>query len=210
MSGPAFKNKLIDCRQCGRKIMVRAADADRGQILCSHAGCGAVNDLAPVAPAGVAAYQYDESLALSLPGHGLLTYLGGGAPVVLPVRLGENIIGTDPSCTIPVSRYQHDGRCYISRRHCTLTVTFDQWLGTLRYQLRDGTLDPADQSLKPSLNGTWLGSERLHKTEVIDVPNGALITLGGLDRFQLTHQPINPVMQATYRIDITLNADQTQ
>ncbi len=156
------------------------------------------------------AFQYDPSLAVSLPAHGQLTYLNGSMPVMLPLHLGDNVIGTDEVCQIRVERYQHEGRCYISRRHCTLTVSLDKWLGTLRYQLQDGAIDPVEKTQKPSLNGTWLNGVRLHKTEQIDVIDGGIITLGGLDQFRLSHQSIDPTMRETYRVDIAYSADQTQ
>jgi FHA domain len=199
----AFKTTLQNCQQCGRKIMVRPADVERGSITCTHLGCGAMNVFHK-------AFQYDSSLATGLPAHGQLTYLNSAVPVMLPIQLGINVIGTDSACQIQVSRYQHEGRCYISRRHCTLTVTLDKWLGTLRYQLQDGAVDPVEKTLKPSLNGTMLNGVLLLKGEQIDVDNGGLITLGGIDQFRLSHQLIDPVMRDTYRVDIHLSADQTQ
>ena len=201
------KTTLMNCGQCGRRIMVRPADAERGEIVCSHVGCGAVNSLQT-------SYQYDQSLALSLPAHGTLTYLSGSDParpaVVFPLQFGDNVIGTDTACQVRLDRYLHEGRCYISRRHCTLTVSFDKWLGTLRYQLQDGSHDPATNTLKTSLNGTLVDGIALRKTEQIDVADGRIITLGGLDQFRLTHQLIDPVMRETYRIDVPHTLDQTQ
>ncbi|WP_375446686.1 FHA domain-containing protein [uncultured Fibrella sp.] len=198
-----FKTTLVACQQCGRKIMVRPADAERGTIVCSHVGCSALNTLNK-------AYQYDPSLAVGLPAHGRLTYLNSPVPVMLPLLLGDNVIGTDASCQIRLERYLHEGRCYISRRHCTLTVSLDKWLGTLRYQIRDGVVDPVEKAVKPSLNGTWLNGVLLHKTEQIDVADGGIITLGGIDQLRVSHQLIDPVMRDTYRVELTYSADQTQ
>lgn len=187
--------------------MVRQPDIDRGSIVCSHVGCGAINSLSK-------SVEYDLRLALDLPHHGHLIYQADPS-VVLPLRLGTNVIGTGDSCSSRVARYQHKGRCYISRRHCTLTVVFDPWAGTLRYQLQDGADDPTERTWtqdrhKPSLNGTLLNGLRLQPTDIIDVGDGEFISLGGADTFQLIHAKIDPILRDTYRIDMEFNADLTQ
>ena len=110
--------------------MVRAADAQRGSIICSHAGCGAENELQKVV-------HYDDSVLRGLPNFGQLTYLGS-PETVYKLKAGPNVMGTADSCAVRVNRFEHNGRCFISRRHCTLTVTFDKWTGLLRYCLQDG------------------------------------------------------------------------
>ncbi len=200
MSG--FKTSLINCQQCGRRIMVRIVDAERGLITCSHVGCGAVNVLQK-------AFHYDENIVQGLPGFGQLTYLGK-PETVHPLRFGPNVIGTADSCTVQVARFVHNGRCFVSRRHCTLTVTFDKWTGQLRYQLQDGAVDAAAQTTQYSLNGTWLNTMLLQKTEMIDVGDSDQITLGGTDRFRLTQYAIPPVMLDTYKVGLDFNPDRTQ
>ena len=197
-----FKTTLMTCQRCGRKIMVRGTDMEQGQITCSHVGCGAINSLQTT-------FQYDQSLALSLPAYGQLTYLNAES-VVLPIRFGDNILGTDASCDVRLERYQHEGHCYISRRHCLLTVSFDKWLGTLRYQLQDGSIDPTTKSLKTSLNGTYLNDVMLQKIEHIDMADGDVITLGGIDRFRLSPYVIDPAMRETYQVTVPHSLDQTQ
>lgn len=182
--------------------MVRATDVERGYIRCSHTGCGQTNELTPTV-------EYDARLAIDLPSHGQLTYLNDPT-VVLPLRFGENVVGTSDSCHLRVARYQHSGRCYISRRHCTLTVAFDPWAGTLRYQLQDGAIDPLERTHKPSLNGTLLNGVRLRPSEIIDVGPTDRVSLGGADTFQLMHALIDPVVRETYRITRGFNADLTQ
>ena len=199
---PLSKLSLMDCGYCGRKIMVRSTDVERGSIVCSHPGCGQINSL-------TLTVEYDERLALDLPNHGHLTYLGDPA-VVLRLRFGANVIGTGDSASLRVARYTHKGRCYISRRHCTLTVAFDQWAGTLRYQLQDGAPDPAERVHKPSLNGTLLNGVALRPTELVDMAPGDLLSLGGADVFQLSPAQIDPVVRETYRISRDFNADLTQ
>lgn len=200
MSG--FRTTLINCQQCGRRIMVRPSDAERGSIQCSHIGCGAVNTLATGS-------YFDETIVRGLPGFGQLTYLNDQASTY-PLQFGRNVIGTSDLATIRVDRFMHNGKCFISRRHCTLTITFDKWAGTLRYQLEDGFADPETREKQFSLNGTSLNHIALQKTEVIDVADGGIITLGGADRFQLTHYLIEPVMLSTYKVDLAFNPDHTQ
>lgn len=197
-----FRTTLITCQQCGRRIMVRAADAERGTITCSHIGCGAINILQT-------AFQYDEAIINGLPDFGHLTYLGT-PETTYPLQFGPNIIGTGDGCTVRVNRFEHGGRCFISRWHCTLIVTFDKWTGQLRYCVQDGAIEPESQSMRFSLNGTLLNGTALLKTERIDVGDGDVITLGGADRFRLVHARINPAMLDTYKVDLAFNPDRTQ
>ena len=196
------KTSLIDCQQCGRKIMVRPADWERGAVTCSHVGCGAVNGLPT-------AFHYDETIVRGLPSFGHLTYQGSSAGEY-PLQFGENVIGTADSCAVPVERFVHNGQCFVSRRHCTLTVTFDKWTGHLRYQLQDGAADPNTGAMRYSLNGTMLNGSPLSRTELIDVNDGGQITLGGVDQFRLTHYHIPPLMLDTYKITLDFNPDQTE
>ena len=200
MSG--FKTTLITCRQCGRRIMVRAADAERGSITCSHVGCETVNSLQM-------AFHYDENIVRGLPGFGQLTYVDN-PETSYPLQFGSNVIGTADSCSVPVNRFVHNGRCFISRRHCTLIVAFDKWTGQLRYHLQDGAVDGQTQLVQSSLNGTQLNSIPLQKGDVIDVSDGEVITLGGIDRFRLSHFAIPSTMLETYKIELDFNPDRTQ
>ncbi|GAB3261185.1 hypothetical protein GCM10027347_26060 [Larkinella harenae] len=197
-----FKTTLIECQQCGRRIMVRAADADRGSIVCSHVGCGAVNNLKK-------AFQYDEAIVHGLPAFGRLTNVDK-PELAYALHYGPNVIGTADTCTIQVERFLHNGRCFISRRHCTLNVAFDKWTGKLRYQLHDGFLDTSQQQIQYSLNGTLLNGMALQKTEMIDVEHEGIITLGGADRFRLTHFSIPAIMLDTYKVEQTYSADHTE
>lgn len=200
MSG--FKTTLITCQQCGRRIMVRAADAERGSIVCSHVGCGAVNVLQ-------GAFQYDEAIVQGLPSFGQLTYLGDSG-ATYPLRFGSNGIGTSDANAVRVERFVHNGRCFISRRHCTLTVTFDKWKGQLRYHLQDGAPEPGSPVNQPSLNGTLVDGVPMLKAEIIDVNDQSIITLGGLDRFRLTHFSIPSTMLETYKVALDYNPDRTE
>ncbi|MBD2699295.1 FHA domain-containing protein [Spirosoma sp. BT702] len=197
-----FKTTLITCQQCGRRIMVRAADVERGFITCSHTGCGAVNVLETTG-------YYDEGFLHDLDSLGQLTYQGDSIRTY-SLQFGSNVIGIASSCTVQVERSVHNGRCFISRRHCTLTVTFDKWTGLLRYQLQDGAVDPATQVMHHSKNGIQLNGVTLAKAELIDVPDGGIITLGGLDQFRLNHVSISPDALITHKVETVFNPDQTQ
>ncbi|ADB38983.1 FHA domain-containing protein [Spirosoma linguale] len=197
-----FKTTLIDCRQCGRRIMVRAADAERGSIVCSHLGCGAINTLS-------AGFQYDENIVRGLPAFGQLTYLGD-SQLIYPLQFGRNVIGTSDLCTVQLDRFMHNGRCFISRRHSTLTVAFDKWTGQLRYHLQDGAIDNDGKTHQYSLNGTKLNATPLQKTEIVDVEDEGIVTLGGVDSFRLSHYVIPSAMLDTYKVELDFNPDRTQ
>lgn len=197
-----FRNVLIDCRQCGRKILVKPSDMQRGQIVCTHKDCGAVNPLAmPV--------QYDERVVQGLPAFGYLSPVADSS-VRLPLRYGALVLGTSDVADVPIPRFVHDGRCYISRRHCTLTVVFDRWTGQLRYQLQDGATDPATGEHRGSMNGTWIDNMTLKPGEIVEIPDGGQVVLGGVDAFQLTHYRLDPAMLSTYEIRMGYNPAQTE
>ena len=198
----SFKMTLISCQQCRGKVMVRAADAERGYVTCTHVNCGAVNYLSKD-------FHYDETIVRGLPSFGQLTY-EGNLTTTYPLQFGENVVGTGESCEVQVERFMHDGRCFVSRRHATITVTFDKWTGKLRYQLQDGAVDTEISAMKYSLNGTRLNGALLSRTECIDVGNGERITLGSVDRFQLTHYAIPPLMLNTYKVALNFNPDRTE
>lgn len=197
-----FKNTLIQCQQCRRKILVKPADSERGHILCTHTGCGAVNSLS-------ASFYYDEAIVMGLPDCGQLTYLNN-ASVWFALRFGVNIIGVGSDSTIQLPRFLHNNQCYISRQHCTLTVLFDKWTGQLRYQLQDGVVLPNTGTYQPSKNGTAVNQTKLRFTELIDVPDGGLITLGGIDTFRLSHYRFPAALLDTYRVHLQFDPDQTE
>ncbi|MCY7350495.1 MAG: FHA domain-containing protein [Cytophagaceae bacterium] len=198
----SFKNTLINCQYCGQAIMVKAADAERGEIVCKHPNCGKVNLLNMQT-------CYDPAITEGLPTFGQLTY-AGRPDLVYPLRFGKNVIGTGSDCEVAVERFQHGGKCYISRRHCTLDVTFDKWRGQLRYLVQNGAFDPAVNQHRNSLNGTYLNEVLLKDTEQIDVSEGNSIRLGGNDQFLLETYRIPEPMLATYRVTSCFDADSTQ
>ena len=153
--------------------------------------------------------QYDERIVQGLPAFGHLSLLGDSS-VRLPLRYGVHTLGTSKQADLSVPRLLHNGRCYISRGHCTLTVAFDRWTGQLRYQLQDGAIDPDTGERRPSMNGTLIDKIALKPGEIMEIPNGGQVILGGMDVFQLTHYPIDPAMLATYEMSLGYNPEQTE
>lgn len=198
----SFKNTLINCQHCGQAILVKATDAERGEIRCKHPNCGKLNLLSTQS-------SYDPAITDGLPAFGQLTYVGR-TDRAYPLRFGKNVIGIGTDCEVVVERFQHGGKCYISRRHCTLEVTFDKWQGQLRYLIQNGAIDPATNQHRESLNGTWVHDTLLKERERVDASEGDIIRLGGTDRFLLNTYTIPEPMLETYRILSCFDPDSTQ
>lgn len=196
-----FKNTLISCQKCGKLIAVKARDFESGTIECTHAGCGQVNPLTQP--------YYDEQILEGLPAFGRLVQQANSA-TTYPLRLGINVVGHSPICEVVVERLVHDGKCYISRRHCTIEVIFDKWKGNFRYQLLDGASDLDSNQYKNSLNGTLLNGYLLQNGEKIDIGDQGLIGLGGKDFFRLEVYRILPRMLESYQMLKPLEPDETQ
>ncbi len=121
-----------------------------------------------------------------------------------------NVVGTAPTCEIAVERYVHEGKCYISRRHCTIDVLFNKWTGRFRYQVQDGASDVDSHQYKNSLNGTQLNGYLLQNSEKIDMGNGGQLSLGGKDVFLLETYCIPDTMLASYLMVKPVEPDETQ
>lgn len=197
-----FKNSLIECQQCRRKILVKPADVERGTITCSHVGCGAINSLAT-------SWYYSPTILDGLSEVGMLSG-NVDSSVALPLQLGINTLGVGNEASVILPRILHGNQCFISRLHCTLTITFDKWAGQLRYQLQDGVITTDTNLVKISKNGTLLNDLRLKPGEVIDIPDGGLITLGGLDTFRLSHHLFSPERLITYKTQSDFDPDSTE
>ena len=196
-----FKNTLITCQKCGKRIAVKVRDFENGAIQCTHTGCGYLNPL-------VQSY-YDERILLGLPSFGHLVYVAD--PIQkYPLRLGTNVIGHSSTCEVVVERYVHEGKCYISRRHCTLEVLFNKWTGRFRYQLQDGASDLDSHQYKNSLNGTQLNGYLLQNGEKMDLADRGLLGLGGKDVFRLEAYLIPERMLESYRVAKAIEPDETQ
>lgn len=169
--------------------------------MCTHAGCGHSNQL-------VQSY-YDDRILQGLPAYGQL--VSPASPTMkYPLRLGTNVVGISPGCEVVVERYIHGGKCYISRRHCTVEVLFNKWTGRFRYQVQDGASDINSHQYKNSLNGTLLNGYLLQNGEKIDMENGGLLSLGGKDVFRLEPYSIPDTMLASYLMVKPIEPDETQ
>ena len=197
----ASKNTLMACQKCGKSVAVRVRDFENGSIRCTHAGCGHVNPLAQS--------YYDDRILQGLPGFGQLIYQGSPA-TRYPLGPGINVVGTSSTSDVEVKRYVHAGKCYISRRHCTIEVLFNKWTGRLRYQIQDGASDLDSHQYKNSLNGTLLNGYLLQNGEKIDLDNGELLSLGGKDMFRLEAYRIPDAMLASYLMVKPIEPDETQ
>lgn len=193
-----FRTTLMPCPACGGQLLVRAADVEQGYMTCQHTGCGR-----QVTVAG--SFYFQEDLLKGLDQCGHLT-----DPRFpdrhYPLRPGTNYIGTATECHVCLPAVLHEGRRYVSRQHCTLTVVFDKWQGRLRYLLEDGTAD----GQKHSLNGTFLEKQRLQPGEQVDVADGQHIGLGPLDTLRLTHVVPSQAQLNQYRVETLFNPDLTQ
>ncbi len=196
-----FKNTLISCQKCGKSIAVKVRDFESGSIQCRHPGCGQVNVLTQS--------YYDERILQGLPEFGRLVHQADPA-MSYPLRLGVNVVGHSPTCEVAVERLVHEGKCYISRRHCTIEVIFDKWRGNFRYQLLDGASDSDSQRHKNSLNGTMLNGYLLQNGEKIDIGDRGVVGLGGKDFFRLEAYLIPPRMLESYQLLKPLESDETQ
>ncbi|HAK76313.1 MAG TPA: hypothetical protein DCM71_05255 [Runella sp.] len=196
-----FKNAIINCQKCGKLIIVKSRDFEKGTIQCAHQNCGYVNKLT--------LEFYDDRILQGLPLFGQLVYVENPS-LSYPLQMGVNTIGHSSSCTVHTERFIHDGKCYLSRRHCTIEVFFDQWTGLLRYILQDGALETESGQFKYSLNGTSIGSYFLKNGEKLDVPNKGLINLGGRDIFRLEVYEIPTAMLQSYKVSKLFDPDETQ
>ena len=196
-----FKNTIIPCQKCGKLIAVKVRDFENGAIQCTHPGCGHINQLTQA--------FYDERILLGLPSFGQLVYQKDPA-LRYPLRVGVNTVGHSSSCTVHVKRFINDGKCYLSRKHCTIEVLFDKWTGKLRYTLQDGVIDPESGQYKNSLNGTFLNSYLLQNGEKMDIADQGLVGLGGVDVFRLEAYFIPQSMLQTYLTQKLLEPDETQ
>ncbi|RDB02388.1 FHA domain-containing protein [Runella aurantiaca] len=196
-----FKNTIVPCQKCGKLIAVKVRDFENGAIQCTHTGCGHINQL--TLP------YYDERILQGLPSFGHLIYHDNPS-IVYPLRFGINVVGHSSSCHVHVERFLHEGKCYLSRRHCTIEVLFDKWDGNLRYQIQDGAIDSETGDYKNSLNGTLLNGYLLQNGEKIDVTDQGLVCLGGIDVFRLEVYQIPQAMRQTYLTFKPFELDETQ
>lgn len=196
-----FKNTILNCQKCNKLIVAKTKDFEQGSIKCTHLGCGFINLLTE--------YYYDEKILSGLSTFGYLIYQKNPSKRY-PLQVGINTIGHSPTCNVQVERFLHDGKCFISRQHCTIEVLFNKWSGQLRYVLQDGAMDEASSTYKTSLNGTQLNGYLLRNSEKMDITDKNLICLGGSDFFRLEVYLFPAAMLETYLVSKSFGADETQ
>jgi FHA domain len=195
-----FKNDLVKCQKCQKESLVTVKDFQKGSFICQHKGCGHANQLFQT--------YYDDKLLIGLPHAGQLVAIGNPTEVYL-LKLGENIIGVGDQATIKLNKKLHNGKCYVSRQHCTITVVFDKWHGVLRYLLEDGVIDLHTRERKYSLNNTLLKGKKVEKQEIIDIATGESINLGGEDAYCLKHHLFSDELRNSYKVMQRLNENDT-
>ena len=199
-----LKNTLIQCKKCNGKIMVKPSDLERGEIKCSHKNCDYINTFNDE-------FHFDSGIIQGLPSFGKLIYLNKQMHD-FSLKFGSNIIGTSESADVYLTRslFIQEGQCFISRQHCTLEIKFDRWFGSLRYSVFDGFYDSNEKKHKKSLNGTTINALPLKESEIIDVVNGDVLTIGGVDKFRLETYSIPLLMLETYKTKLDFDPDRTQ
>jgi pSer/pThr/pTyr-binding forkhead associated (FHA) protein len=198
----SVKNSIINCQKCGKIIVVRAKDYEKGSILCSHAGCNFTNLLLK--------YYYNQNLVNAIPSYGRIIHTQK-VHLIFDLQIGLNVVGQSSTCQVQLPRILHSDKCYISRRHCTIDVKFDRWAGKLRYLIQDGasSLEHAGEH-QSSLNGTTVNGYLLKRDEKIDLLNNEVINLGGMDIFKIETYEIPPSLLESYRITDYFNPEETQ
>lgn len=184
-----FKNDMIFCIKCRKKNFIKVGAFEAGYFNCSH--CSHHNKLS--------AYIYNERILEKLPHVGLLVSMKDSAERYV-LKVGKNVLGVGEMADVILNRVMHNGKCFISRRHCTLTVSFDNRNGRLNYLLEDGAPDPITNEHKASLNYTFYKEKRIDRDESVYVADNGLINLGGEDTFRLEHVIIPEGTLDAYKI----------
>ncbi|TDE08302.1 FHA domain-containing protein [Dyadobacter psychrotolerans] len=182
------KNEIIACSKCRNGSLVIAKDFAAGFFLCKK--CGHVNT--------VSTQVYDEEVLEKLPHTGFLVSVNNPSEIYA-LRPGVNVIGVGEMADVVLKRVTHDGKCFISRQHCTITVSFGKWNGQLSYLLEDGAADPTG-GRKASLNHTFYKGKKVEQQDALYVGNQDLINLGGEDAYRLEHYIIPAGTLENYKI----------
>jgi pSer/pThr/pTyr-binding forkhead associated (FHA) protein len=192
------KNDMVDCYKCKKSNFVKASTFEIGFFKCS--GCGQENKLFNT--------HYDERILIGLHQFGSIVSVNNAAERYA-LKIGKNIIGVGEMADIIVKRVTHNGKCFISRKHCTLEVKFDKWKGELNYVLQDGAIDAESKQHKNSLNFTFFRNKKVEPQEAVYVSNKEIFNLGGEDAFRLEHFVIPESMLQTYKISDRINSEET-
>ncbi|WP_428667049.1 FHA domain-containing protein [Runella sp.] len=184
-----FKNESVACEKCLKPDFVKASQFESGSFKCKF--CGHVNQLTIA--------TYDENIMGSLIHYGALINSNAPAEKYL-LRPGTNVIGVGQMADIQIKRAVHNGKCFVSRRHCTLTVSFDKRNGQLLYLLRDGAAEQDTGQYKNSLNFTFYKGKKIEPEEEIYLQDQDTINLGGEDSFRVEQYVIPEQLLENYKI----------
>lgn len=193
-----FKNEHVVCFKCQHRNFVKAKVFEVGLFKCSK--CGKENKL-------FNAY-YDERILIGLPQFGSIVSVNNPSEKHT-LKLGKNVIGVGEMADITVKRVTHNGKCFMSRKHCTLEVIFHKWTGQLMYRLQDGANDIESNQHKNSLNFTFFKKKKLDVQESAYIADKEIFNLGGEDAFRLEHFVIPEQMLQTYKISERINSEDT-
>lgn len=180
---------MLACAKCRKANFVKVRDFEAGYFKCSQ--CSHINV--------TSAYTYDERIIEKLPHVGFLISVKDPSEKYA-LQPGKNVLGVGEMADVILNRVTHNGKCFISRRHCTLTVTFDKRNGWLNYLLEDGAADPVTGERKASLNRTFYKGKKLDEQDAVYVEDHELINLGGEDTYRLEQYSIPSGTLQGYKI----------
>lgn len=178
------------CYQCGEIISPRAKDFRAREYQCK---CGYINIIAK-------SVAYDGRVLFGMPIYGTLVYMDNPNKRYMLNSL-KNKVGRGVGCNVRLERFEHDGKCYISNYHCTINIGFDNHTGKIRYEISDGVVQEGE-NLKPSTNGTLVNNMRLKYEDKVEIPEGGIINLGGIDKFRIEPFVIPKETLDTYKVNI--------
>lgn len=184
-----FKNETIACGTCKKMNFVKKQDFETGFYTCVHNGCGAKNVLTE--------NFYDPNIVDGLPGFGALVATDNPTERY-QLAFGTNAVGRGMQANVRVLAKTHNGLTFVSRQHCTITVSFDKWIGQLHTTIRDGVMDASTGAFNASQNHTYKNNKKIESVEEVYLKHHDTINLGGGDSFRVEAYTIPMAMLETY------------
>jgi pSer/pThr/pTyr-binding forkhead associated (FHA) protein len=185
-----FKNETLACTACKKTNFVKIKDFEAGFYVCSHKDCGVKNVLTGV--------FYDPIITKGLPQFGMLVAADNPTDRY-PLLFGENAVGRGIQADVRLKAKTHNGQIFMSRHHCTITVSFDKWAGELKTTIKDGALDLDSATFEASKNGTFRNNKKIESVEEHYLNHNDTINLGGSDAFRFEAYTIPAAMLDTYK-----------
>lgn len=180
---------MVACSNCGKANFVKVTNFKAGYFRCIRCGYEHMTSM----------HMYREEILEALPHSGFLIAVKNPSHKY-PLRPGLNVLGVGAMADIVLDRITHNGKCYISRRHCMLSVSFDKRNGQLMYLLEDGATDLDSGERKFSLNHTFYRDKKLEPQDALYVGDNELVNLGGQDVYRLEHYIIPNGTLENYKI----------